>query len=361
MAGLLTVITDTQKPRVHRYTRELLDRAERDHGPNSTAFRGIWNQYFRMPTTMPGIARNERHYDALGNLPLGVERLYRRVAVVDLLTACASECVFCIRGLYEPHTLSESEMDRIAEYLGGDDQLSEVLVTGGDPLIAPAKLAELLARISTSAGNIRSVRIGTRLPVQNPSGVGEQLYDLFREHARRFRFEIALQVNHPFELQEEAIEVLDRLAGCGVRIYSQNVLLKGVNDDLDTLVELYDRLRGLGVIPHYLFHAVPMVGTDNFRTSVRRGLDLARQLTSSGHLSGLGKPMFSVMTDIGKVTLYDGSIMSERDGIVTFRTAYRLEDRLRWNPGYRLPDSATVNKHDTIDVQYVDGIDSELR
>lgn len=359
MAGLLTVITNTQEPRVHRYTQELLDRAERRHGRDSSAFRGIWNQYFRMPTTTPGAARSERHYHASGDLPPGVERLYRRVAVVDLVTACASECVFCIRGLYDPHTLSRHEMDAIAEYLGGDPELSEVLVTGGDPLIAPTRLADLLSRIATAAPNIRSVRIGTRLPVHNPSGVDEQLDDLFREHARRFRFEIALQVNHPFELQDETVDVLDRLATCGVRVYSQNVLLKDVNDDLDTLVELYDRLRELGVDPHYLFHAVPMVGTDDFRTPVRRGLDLARQLSSSGRLSGLGKPMFTVMTDVGKVTLYDGSILSDRDGIVTFRTAYRLADRLCWNPGYRLPDSATVNEHGTIDVRYVDGTDHD--
>jgi lysine 2,3-aminomutase len=310
-----------------------------------------------MPTEEPGAAQSERHYNALGDLPQGVERLYRRVAVVDLLTACSSECVFCIRGLYNPHTLNDSEMSQITDYLARDEHLAEVLITGGDPLIAPKKLSELVSGIATSAPNIQVIRIGTRLPVQDPFSFGPDHYEIFERYSDRFLFEIAIQINHPFELQPEPIEVINRLNSSGVRLYSQNVLLKGVNDDIDTLIDLYDRLRSLRVIPHYLFHAVPIIGTDEFRTSVARGLGLARQLTTCGYLSGLGKPMFAVMTAVGKFTPYEGSILSDHDGILTFRTSYRLADRLRWNPGYRLPEVATVNDLGTIDVQYIDGVD----
>jgi lysine 2,3-aminomutase len=357
VAGLLNRLRVSQKPMVSQYVRDLLDRAEAGHGEDSRTYGGIYNQYFRMPTTELGVARSERHYNALGDLPAGVERLYRRVVVVDLLMACASECVFCIRGLYDPHTLNGVEVSQIVDYLARDQDLAEVLITGGDPLIAPRRLAELIDGIATSAPNIQVIRIGTRLPVQDPFAVGDDTWEIFRRHANRFLFEIAIQVNHPFELQPEPIEVINRLSRSGVRIFSQNVLLKDVNDDIDTLIDLYDRLRTLRVIPHYLFHAVPMVGTDEFRTSVARGLELARQLTTCGYLSGMGKPMFSVMTAVGKVTLYEGSILSQHDGIITFRTSYRLEDRLRWNPGYRLPDGAGVNSLGTIDVQYVDGVD----
>jgi lysine 2,3-aminomutase len=195
------------------------------------------------------------------------------------------------------------------------------------------------------------------LPVQNPFAFDDDTYDIFRRHSDRFLFELAMQINHPFELQPESVEVIDRLAHCGARLYSQNVLLKGVNDDIDILVDLYDKLRSLKVIPHYLFHAVPLRGTDGFRTSVARGLELARQLTSCGYLSGLGKPKFVIMTDIGKVAPYEGSILSKHDGILNIRTSYRLEDRLRWNPGYQLPEAATVNELGTLDVRYVDGMD----
>ncbi|MGV9312351.1 hypothetical protein ACWDR0_09140 [Streptomyces sp. NPDC003691] len=355
MAGLLSVLTATQKPRVHPYMRQLLAKAEELHGTDSGPYRGIHNQYFRMPAQVPGAARSERHYDALGDLPAGLERLYRRVVVIDLLSACSSECVFCIRGLYDPHTRSGSELSAIVDYLAGDPHLTEVLITGGDPLISPRKLGELVDGIAESAPGIQVIRIGTRLPVQNPAAFGESTYDIFRRHADRFAFDIAVQVNHPFELQPEAVDVLRELSRCGVRLYSQNVLLKDVNDDLETLTELYDRLRTLRVIPHYLFHAVPMVGTDDFRTSVARGIDLARQLTANGRISGLGKPMFALMTAVGKVVLYEGSILGTEGGELTVRTGYRLDDRQKWNPGYQLPDSATVNARGTLDVRYVDG------
>ncbi|AZK97489.1 MULTISPECIES: radical SAM protein [Streptomyces] len=356
MAGLLNVLTATQKPRVHPYIRQLLAKAEALHGVDSGAYRGIHNQYFRMPAQVPGAALSERHYDALGDLPVGLERLYRRVVVVDLLSACSSECVFCIRGLYDPHTRSGSELSAIVDYLAGDPHLREVLITGGDPLISPKKLGELVDAIAAEAPGIQVIRIGTRLPVQQPAAFRENTYDIFRRHADRFSFDIAVQINHPFELQPEAVDVLRNLRRCGVRLYSQNVLLKGVNDDLDTLTELYDQLRTLRVIPHYLFHAVPMVGTDEFRTSVARGLDLARQLTANGRVSGLGKPMFALMTAVGKVVLYEGSILDDRDGLLTVRTEYRLDERQRWNPGYRLPDAATVGPGGTLDVRYVDGV-----
>lgn len=357
MAALLTLLRDTQKPRVRPYIRELLDKAEELHGKDSGPYRGIYNQYFRMPSMEPGIARSERHFNALGDLPEGLERLYRRVAIISLLTACSSECVFCIRGLYKQHTLSGTEISDIIDYLARDEYLTEVLITGGDPLIAPKKLSELISGIATSAPNIRAIRIGTRLPVQDPFALGDDTYEIFRRHSDRFLFEIPIQINHPFELQPEPVEAINCLTDCGVRLYSQNVLLKGVNDDIDTLIDLYDKLRALRLIPYYFYHAVPMVGTDEFRTSVARGLELARQLTTCGYLSGLGKPMFTLMTAVGKVTLYEGSILSEHDGILTLRTSYRLEDRLRWNPGYELPEEAAVNELGTIDVQYVDGVD----
>ncbi|MER7081306.1 lysine 2,3-aminomutase [Saccharopolyspora kobensis] len=359
MAGFLETITKTQKPKVHKYTQELLERAKDQHGEESGAYRGIYNQYFRMPSTGLSVGNSTRHFEAVvsGDAPQGFERMYRRVVVIDMLSACASECVFCVRGLYDRHTLGTDQINAIADYLKSDEDLAEILVTGGDPLISPRKLRELLAAVASRADNISTVRMGTRLPVQNPHAFGPDVYEIFAEYADRFHFEISVQINHPFELQPEAVEVFQRLQRLGARLHSQNVLLKGVNDSIETLIELYDRQRTLRFIPHYLFHAVPMVGTDEFRTTVQRGLDLVSQLSNGGFLSGMAKPMYTVMTDIGKVTLYQGSILGKEDRLLTIRTSYRLEDRVRWNPSYQLPASATPNSAGTLDVTYIDGED----
>lgn len=360
MAGFLELIADTQKPRVHKYTQELLERAAAVHGKASGAYRGIYNQYFRMPSTGQSVGRSTRHFDALmvgDDYPECLERLYRRVAVVDLLSACASECVFCVRGMYERHTISTEQIAAITKYVANDEYLAELLITGGDPLISPNKLNQFVTSIAENAPNIKTVRVGTRLPVQNPLAFNDETYRIFERYADRFLFETAIQINHPFELQPETIDVIQSLQQCGVRLYSQNVLLKDVNDDIETLIDLYDQLRSLRLIPYYFYHAVPMVGMDDFRTSVQKGIDLTKQLTTSGYLSGMGKPMYTIMTDIGKVTMYEGSILEKNGRLLTVRTSYRLEDRLRWNPGYQLPPSATVNEQGTLDVTYIDGED----
>ncbi|WP_375752258.1 hypothetical protein [Vibrio sp. HN007] len=358
MAGLLIKITEEQKPKVSSYVDQLLQKAIDEFGVNSSAYKGIYNQYFKMPVQEKTGLVNRRHYEAemVGDdLPKGLERLYKRVTVIDLLSTCASECVYCLRGYYQKFALSDEDIQKIAVFCGKDPHLKEVLITGGDPFISPRKLKYLITELADHAPNIQFVRIGTRLPVQAPNKFDESLYEFFEGLKDRFTFEVACQINHPFELQPMTRDILTRLQKSGCRIYSQNVLLKDVNNNIDTLVELYDELRYLGITPHYFFHAVPMKGTDNFRTTVLEGLELIKQLTAMGHLSGRAKPQYALMTDIGKVTLYHDSIIGREGPHLIIKTAFTLEERLKWNPYYQLPDSAIVNDDGTLSVRYLDG------
>jgi len=358
MAGQLIKITETQEAKVSKYTDQLLTKAKEEFGEGSSAYNGIYNQYFKMPMQEKTELVNRRHYEAEmhgDGMPRGLERLYKRVVVIDLLSACASECVYCLRGYYEKYVLTEDEMHRIAKVCGEDEYLKEVLITGGDPFVAPRKLKALITELATHAPNIKMVRIGTRQVVQSPDKFDESLYDFFSSLKNRFQFEIACQINHPFELQDITRNILLNLQAAGCRIYSQNVLLKGVNDNIDTLVELYDELRYLGITPHYFFHAVPMKGTDDFRTTVLKGLELIKELTSKGELSGRAKPQYALMTDIGKVTLYHDSIVRREGAYWIIKTAFKLEDRLKWNPYYELPSSAITNDDGTLSVKYLDG------
>ena len=359
MAGLLEKITDTQKPKTSSYTKKLLELAEDKFGKSSSEYRGIYNQYFKMPELNDKHLTNRRHYEAemvSDELPKGLERLYKRTVVIDLLSTCASECVYCLRGYYEKFSLSSDDMHDIAIYCSKDENLKEVLITGGDPLISFKKLKNLITELATYAPNIKFIRIGTRLPVQDPYLVNEDTYDFFNSLKDRFIFEIACQINHPFELQEKTIEVLGKLQKSGCKLYSQNVLLKDVNDDVDILIELYDKLRYLGITPHYFFHAVPMKGTNDFRTTVLEGLELIKKLTTKGEISGRAKPQYALMTDIGKVTLYEGSLVGREGNYIIIKTEYTLEDRLQWNPHYALPNTAIVNPDGTLSVKYLDAL-----
>lgn len=359
MAGLLEKITTNQKPKTSKYIQELLALAENTYGETSSEYQGIYNQYFKMPEVEDTYLVNRRHYEAEMSgegLPKGLERLYKRTVVIDLLSTCASECVYCLRGYYESFALNDVDMRDIALYCSKDPNLKEVLITGGDPLISFKKLRTLISELAIHAPNIEFVRIGTRLPVQDPYKLNEELYRFFDSMKDRFVFEIACQINHPFELQPKTREVMKNLQKFGCRIYSQNVLLKDVNDNVGTLISLYDALRYLGITPHYLFHAVPMKGTNNFRTSVAKGLELIKQLTTKGEISGRAKPQYALMTDIGKVTLYEDTIVGREERYLIIKTRYTLEDRKKWNPNYLLPSSAFVNEDGTLSVKYLDAI-----
>jgi lysine 2,3-aminomutase len=146
------------------------------------------------------------------------------------------------------------------------------------------------------------------------------------------------------------------LQRAGMRIYNQTVLLKGVNDAVSDLVGLFDELRALDVETHYLFHCIPMRGMGHHRTTLQRGLELMRSVANAGVLSGRCKPMYTAMTDVGKITLYEGSILERDDrGRVLLQSHYTLEDRMKWNPHWRLPDSAQIDGDGMMRVWYLDG------
>lgn len=358
MASLMQSIIDKQRPKVSKYTQELLEQAKNKFGENSQEYRGIFNQYFLIPETNSQ-SNNLKHFYAntQDNYAGGLERMYKRVAVLDLISACASECSYCVRGYYSRFAMTEKKILDLCTEISLDPHLREIVITGGDPFVASRKLKFLISELSNRAPNIKFIRIGTRLPVQDPYLFDQSFFKFFENVGHSKKIEIACQINHPFELQQPTIEIFNRLISAGVNIYSQNVLLKGVNDNEKTLIELYDHLRYLQITPHYLFHAVPLKGTDKFRTSVQKGIDLIRMLTSSGVLSGRAKPQYALITDIGKVNIYHGTLNSFKDKHWIIDTFYKLEDRLKWNPIYKLPETAYTRENGHLSVKYLDGSD----
>ncbi|MFC8825197.1 radical SAM protein [Streptomyces sp. NPDC057137] len=301
--------------------------------------------------------QSELHTTFEGRILKGVEKLYRRTLLVEPTTICAAHCRWCIRGQYETSTLSKDDLERIARYCGSapeNEEVREILVTGGDPLILVDRVEFLLDAVERYAPQVEVVRLATRVPLQDPRRIDERMLHALRPRAT-FRVEIATHINHPGELFPEVREAYAALQSAGARIYDQTVLLRGVNDNLDTLVELYDELRHLDIEAHYLFHCVPIRGMDHHRTSIAQGLDLFRRLVSSGMTSGRAKPQYTLMTDVGKVSLYEGTIIDrDDDGRVLIQTGYAYKDRLSWVPNWALPPTARVDDDGCLQVWYLD-------
>lgn len=338
-----------------------------EYGEASKEYQGLALQYLISPLESASTdGHNSKHYEAgvqvvsSNEILPGLERFYCKTLVIEPTLVCVANCRYCLRSNYAKHTMTEKQLLEVAKYCGSeknDQRLNEVLITGGDPLLVPQRVEFLLNALIEYAPNIKIIRLATRLTGQDPARIDENVVALFKNKPT-LRFELATQINHAVEFFPEVEEAFKKISGLGVKIYAQNVLMRGVNDDLVSLVNLYNKMRENNIEAHYLFHCVPLKGIDHLRTTVDKGLALAKVLTCSGNISGRAKPMYAAMTDIGKITFYEGAILGRKEGKVLLQSEYRIEERLAWNPSWVIPDTAEVDAQGKLRVWYQDGHES---
>jgi lysine 2,3-aminomutase len=217
------------------------------------------------------------------------------------------------------------------EYVRDHAAIRDVIVSGGDPLTLPrAKLRFFLENLA-AIPHVDVIRIGTRVPVTLP----QKLYDpeLINLLASAEKVWIQTHFNHPREVTPEAARVCRALLRAGMPVNNHTVLLKGVNDSLETMRRLMRALLRIKVRPYYLFHCDPVIGAGHFRTSVWKGLEIMEGLR--GHLSGLGIPTYVVDSPHGggKIPLMPNYLVSASDDAVVLRNyegmlvRYQAEDR----------------------------------
>ena len=351
------------------YIKQKLEEYANQFGLESEQYKALEKQYLKSDQEEE-IDESERlrhyqsemHVNYKGKPLRGVERLYRRTILLEPTMVCAAHCRWCLRGQYPVFSLTEEEITNFAKYCGSDevrDDLKEILITGGDAFMIPKRLEFIFSEVNKYAPNIEIFRIGTRVPVQEPSRVNDELINILKTAAPA-KLEIGTNINHPTELTVEAKKAYTDLYKAAFKIYDQTVLLKGVNDDVDVLNRLYDTFRYLGIESHYLFHCIPMQGMSHHRTSVQRGLDIASQITNSGGISGRAKPMFTLMTDLGKITLYHGTVLERNSNNEILIQSYYTVDNFKYrNPSWELPKSAFVDENGFLRVWYQDGTDDD--
>ena len=239
--------------------------------------------------------------DPLGEESLSpVPKMIHRYADRALLLAtnrCAVRCSFCFRGriwrdargLRDDWELSDAELEKAAEYLEDNRGIREVLISGGDPLLLETpRISRILSRISRIK-TITIIRVASRVPVVLPMRIDAELAEVLGAVSGLW---LATHFNHPRELTDSALAACRALVSRGVPILNQTVLLKGVNDDVDTLVELFSSLAAERIKPHYLFHVDPARGCAGFATGVERGLEIVRGFRN--RLSSIATPTFAI-------------------------------------------------------------------
>lgn len=222
----------------------------------------------------------------------GLVHRYPSRVLLKLTHACPVYCRFCFRrevvGPGGPPPMAGDALERAVAYIGGDPRISEVILTGGDPLmLSPRRVAEVTGRLSAIA-HVRVLRWHTRVPVADPGRVTGDLVAALAGTDRTVY--VGIHANHPRELGAPAREAIRRLRERGIGLVSQTVLLSGVNDDAAVLAELFGAFVELGIRPYYLHHADRAPGTAHFRTTIAEGRAIMRALR--GRISGLAMPTY---------------------------------------------------------------------
>ena len=216
--------------------------------------------------------------------PLVVQKHDDRLLLL-VTRRCHLHCRYCFRrdldGAADP---SDAELSSAIDFAVGRG-VTEVILSGGDPLIL--KTGQLQTILSRLRPSVPKLRIHTRAPITFPERVDEALVAMLRAHRPLW---LVVHCNHPDELSPEVERALTLLVDAGIPVLNQSVLLRGVNDSVEVLAALSERLLMLGVKPYYLHHPDAVVGGAAFRVSPEEGLALHRALRA--RVSGLGLPAY---------------------------------------------------------------------
>ncbi len=205
---------------------------------------------------------------------------------------CAAYCRYCTRSRLVSNSQGydfHPKIEQAFEYLEKNTQVRDVLISGGDPLLlSDRKIEYLLDRLS-KIKHLEFIRIGSRIPVFLPQRITPELCDIFAKYDTLW---MSIHVNHPNEATQAVREATRRLSRAGIPLGNQSVLLKDVNDDVDTMKTLVQKLLMMKVRPYYLYQLDAITGTSHFKVDIKKGIEIIQGLR--GHTTGYGIPQYII-------------------------------------------------------------------
>jgi lysine 2,3-aminomutase len=278
---------------------------------------GIARQF--VPTEAELDHRPEESADPVGDdahSPVtGIVHRYPDRVLLKANHACAVYCRFCFRremvGPDGIRPLSPAQLDAAMAYVADHPEVWEVIVTGGDPFILSSRrIAEVMDRLAR-IDHVKVVRFHTRVPAVAPEMVTDELVAALKRSGKAVY--VALHANHAAELTDEARAACGRIVDAGIPMLGQTVLLKGVNDDPETLAALLRAMVETRIKPYYLHHADLAPGTAHLRTTLEEGQALMRAIR--GRVSGLAQPTYVLdipggygKVPVGPCYLHNGAV-----------------------------------------------------
>ncbi|MFA6993370.1 MAG: KamA family radical SAM protein [Patescibacteria group bacterium] len=224
----------------------------------------------------------------------GLVHKYGNRALVLLTMNCAAYCRFCTRRRsvsdIQKGMITPADIKKMVSYVRKHREITELIFSGGDPLTVPAILKMALRQFA-SLPQIKVIRVGSRLPVSNPAAVNRQVISALQEVKKQPLY-LMLHFEHPAEITPATVAAVKRLQSVATMTLSQSVSLKGVNDSVKTLYELFSRLVEIGVKPYYLYRCDPVKGAEHFIVDFKKEVRIFTELRK--RLSGLATPLYVI-------------------------------------------------------------------
>jgi len=205
---------------------------------------------------------------------------------------CSAYCRYCTRShmvLKDKKHFGTKAWLKSIEYIRNNSEVRDVVISGGDPLTLPDSHIEFLLSSLRAIPHIEIVRIGTKVPMVLPQRITKNLVNMLKKYHPLY---MSIHTTHPDEITPESEEALKRIANAGIVMGSQTVLLKGINDHVETMKELMHKLLKNRVRPYYIYQCDPIPGSAHFRTQVSKGLEIIQGLR--GHTSGYAIPHYVI-------------------------------------------------------------------
>ena len=270
----------------------------------------------------------------------GVEHKYGSTALLLVNEVCAAYCRFCFRKrlFMDDNEEVAKDISEGLEYIRSHTEITDVLLTGGDPLIMSTSNLEKIISQLREIEHIQIIRIGTKIPAFNPQRIvnDPSLLELFSKYSTQHKkIYIMAHFNHPRELTDVAIEGLNLLLKSGVTLVNQTPMIKGVNDDPEVLGDLFRKLSFIGVPPYYVFQCRPTLGNKIYVSPIEKSYEIFE--TAKMRCSGLAKRARFVMShSTGKIEIIG---MTKKHIYLKYHRAPSLADSSRFMVFKRNPEA----------------------
>ena len=208
-----------------------------------------------------------------------IHKYHGRVLLVASST-CAIHCRYCFRRHfpYQENRLQRHQHQQALDYISSDEEIHEVILSGGDPLTLSNSYLRWLVSAIEQLEQVSTLRIHTRLPVVIPDRIDSELLELLSSKSR-LNIVFVIHCNHPNELDADVMSAMEKLKQSGITLLNQSVLLRDINDDADVLAALSHRLFECGVLPYYLHLMDPVQGAAHYNVPSEEALDLIANIT----------------------------------------------------------------------------------